>query len=226
MNDMRLLVVDPDPLTRSAIREMIASEPFTMDEAIDGITAIKLFRRHHYRLVLINMELPELDGRNVFIQLRKLSDVPIFVMCHAPSDQHCYEAYQLGADDYIRKPFKPQELLYRIKVILRRTGEITAPQTQRLTYKGLYIDGFSHTVYVDEQCVQLTPKKFALLDFLSQHPNRAFSRSELLDQVWGSDFYGSERTVDTHIKSLRNSIKPYGDYLVTVWGYGYKFEAY
>lgn len=225
MDPIRLLVVDASLSTRNAIREIATAEKFIMDEAIDGITAIKLFRRFDYRLILLNVDLPELDGRNVCIQIRKLSDVPIFILCDHPHETKCLSAYELGADDYIRKPFNPQELLCRMKVFLRRSGQIQVERKQQITYKGLYIDTFSHGVYVDEILVPLTPKKYDLLYFLSQHPHRAFSRSELLDQVWGEDFLGSERTVDTHIKSLRSSIKPYEDYLVTIWGYGYKFEA-
>jgi DNA-binding response OmpR family regulator len=225
MGAIRLLIAETDPVTRTLIRQAASEEGFVMDEAVDGITAIKLFRRNEYPLILLNMSLPELDGRNVLIQIRKLSDVPIFILCDNATDEHCLAGFKLGADDVIRKPFHAPELMARIKVFLRRSGSMQGVPERRVSFKGLYIDTFSHSVYVDEQPVFLTPKEYALLAFLSQNPNRAFPRNILLDEVWGSDFYGSERTVDTHIKSLRNSIKPYDQYLVTVWGYGYKFEA-
>ncbi len=225
MNLIRILVVDAEPAARAAIREGAAAAGLSVDEAVDGIAAIKLFRRNEYPLVLLNMELPELDGRNVFIQMRMISDVPIFILCDRPTEEKCLAAYQLGADDYIRKPFHAQELMAHIRAFLRRRGAIQESVEKKTAYKGLYIDTFSHTAYIDEKPILLTPKEYALLAFLSQNPNRAFTRDNLLDEVWGPDFIGSERTVDTHVKSLRGAINPYGHYLVTVWGYGYKFEA-
>ncbi len=226
MDPVRLLVVDPDPVLRTALRAEARSAGLVLDEAVDGISAIKMFRRNDYPLVLLNMDLPELDGRNVFLQLRSVSDVPIFILCDHPTDANCQAAYQLGADDYLRKPIVSAELVAHIQAFLRRNGSAqTTTAERKVSYRGLYIDTFSHTVYVDEQPIQLTPKKYALLAFLSQNPNRAYPREILLDEVWGPDFIGSERTVDTHIKSLRSSIRPYDHYLVTVWGYGYKFEA-
>jgi len=225
MGEIRLLIAETDPVTRTIIRKAASEEGFALDEAVDGITAIKLFRRNEYPLIMLNMSLPELDGRNVLIQMRKLSDVPIFILCDQPTNENCLTGYKLGADEFIRKPFHAPELMARIKVFLHRSGATKVVPQRRVSYKGLYIDTFSHSVYVDEQPVLLTPKEYALLAFLSQNPNRAFPRNILLDEVWGSDFFGSERTVDTHVKSLRNSIKPYDSYLVTVWGYGYKFEV-
>ena len=225
MDPVRLLVVDPDPVLRTALRAEARAAGLVLDEAVDGISAIKMFRRNDYPLVLLNMDLPELDGRNVFIQLRSVSDVPIFILCDHPTDANCQAAYQLGADDYLRKPIVAVELMAHIQAFLRRNGPAQTASARKVSYRGLYIDTFSHTVYVDEQPIQLTPKKYALLAFLSQNPNRAYPRDVLLDEVWGPDFIGSERTVDTHIKSLRSSIRPYDHYLVTVWGYGYKFEA-
>jgi len=224
MEKARILVVDEDLKTRLIIRELALKNGYELDEAIDGITAIKLFRRHNYCLILLNFEIPELDGRNVFIQLRKNTEIPVFVLCDNPSDEHCLAAYKMGADDYIRKPFQSEELLARMKVFLRRCGAIKAEPEQHMNYQGLYIDTVAHVVYIDDHPILLTPKKYALLSFLSQNPNKAYTRAMLLDQVWGSDFFGSDRTIDTHIKSLRNSIKPYDHYLVTIWGYGYKFE--
>lgn len=224
MDIVRLLVADPNPQPRAAIREFCSTEGWMLDEALDGITAIKLFRRNGYRLVMLNPNLPELDGRNVLIQLRNVSDVPIFLLCDAPNETQCLDGYRLGADDVVRVPFSTAELAARIKVFLRRTGSATREDEPKLAYKGLYIDTFSHTVYVNETPVLLPPRQYALLAFLSQNPNRAFSRESLLDEVWGEDFAGTGRTVDTHIKALRQRIEPYGHYLATVWGYGYKFE--
>lgn len=224
MDTIRLLVADPNPKSRSALLEICSGQGWMMDEALDGIMAIKMFRRSGYRLVLLNPALPELDGRNVLIQLRNISDVPIFLLCEDPSETQCLDCYGLGADDVVRVPFSNAELAARIKVFLRRTGTVAETKEPMLAYKGLYIDTFSHTVYVNEKPVILAPRQYALLAFLSAHPNRVFTREALLDEVWGEEFAGTARTVDTHVKAIRQRIEPYGHYLVTVWGYGYKFE--
>lgn len=226
MDNTRLLIADKSAPNRTLVRDICAQEGWMLDEAVDGITAIKLFRRNGYRLVLLNPVLPELDGRNVLIQLRQVSDVPIFLLCEAPADDSCLEGYRLGADEVLRTPLHGGELAARIKVFLRRSGTSVSREDPPLAYKGLFIDTFSHAVHVDEHPVTLTPRQYALLSFLSQHPNRVFSREALLDEVWGEDFSGTGRTVDTHIKALRQLIAPYDPYLVTVWGYGYKFEPF
>ena len=246
MDMIRLLAADPNPQTRTVIREICAAENWVLDEALDGIQAIKLFRRNGYRFVFLNPALPELDGRNVLKQLRLISDVPIFLICDSLSsigganggpagasartqpdlsEAQCMEYFQLGADDILLLPVSKGTLAARIKVFLRRTGTATRKEEPTLAYRGLYVDTFSHAVYVDENPVPLTPRQYALLAFLSRNPNRAFSREALLDEVWGEEFAGTGRTVDTHIKALRQQIEPYGHYLVTVWGFGYKFEA-
>lgn len=225
MEEILLLVADADAAFRKELVSLSTANGWKMDEAGDGVTALKLFRRNEYDLILLNRALPELDGRNVLIQMRKVSDVPIFALAGTPSEPDALDSYALGADDWIEKPLSLTILAARIRVFLhRRCAEKEIPQ-RRISYRGLHIDTFSHTVYVDERPVVLTPKKYALLTYLFQNPNRAFARSVLLDAVWGPDFSGSDRTVDTHVKSLRHSIRPYDDCIVTVWGYGYKFEA-
>ncbi len=174
---------------------------------------------------MLDTELPELDGRNVCRQIRKVSDIPILIVTAKNDEGHRLSGFELGADDYITKPFSPGELMARIRVFLYRSGTLQKPRPQKIAYGGLLIDAVSRTVYIDDHAVQLPPKEYELLCFLSQNPNQAFARDMLLDQVWGADFFGSDRTVDTHIKTLRESIKPYDSYIVTVWGIGYKFAA-
>ena len=221
MNDIRLLIVDHDRNVRDEIKKIAIAQRYSFDEAADGITAIKLFRRHDYSIVLLDTDLPELDGRNVCRQIRKISDIPILVISARCSEQDKLCAFELGADDYIIKPFSPPELLARIRVFLYRTGMKTMPT--KITFNGLFIDTISRAVYVDDNTVQLTPKEYDLLYYLSQNPNKALSREALLNAVWGYEFTGSDRTVDTHIRSLRDNIKPYDTFIVTVWGFGYKF---
>lgn len=225
MEEVRVLLVSRDDDTRSATHNRIRENGWTADEATDGIAALKLFRRNEYQFILMSLELPELDGRNVLIQMRKVSDVPIFVFCSHQSETDCLDVYNIGADDCIVTPFSDTVLIAKMRVFLRRSGTRLALTEPKVSYKGLHIDTYSHTVFVDETPISLTPKQYALLSFLSQNPNRAFSRAVLLDEVWGPDFDGSDRTVDTHIKSLRICIQPYESCIATVWGYGYKFEV-
>lgn len=223
MNDIRLLIADQDSAVRSAIKKMATAQGYLFDEAADGIAALKLFRRHDYNIIILDTDLPELDGRNVCRQIRKVSDAPILIVSAKCGEQDKLNAFELGVDDYIAKPFSAPELLARIKVFLYRSGGLNRVTPAKITFSGLFIDTISRAVYIDDGAVQLTPKEYDLLFFLSQNPNKAFSRETLLNEVWGYDFTGSDRTVDTHIKTLRENIKPYDTFIVTVWGFGYKF---
>jgi len=225
MSDIRFLVVDADANIRRMVRESVEKEGFLCDEASDGIIALKLFRRKEYALVILDFSLPVLDGTIVCGQIRKISDIPILLVSSSRRESDILAGFELGADDYLIKPFYPSELVARIKVFLRRSGVKSVSQPKKISFQGLYIDTVSHSVYVDERLIQLTPKEYQLLLFLSQNPNTSFSRNELLNEVWGYDFFGSDRTVDTHVKTLRENIKPYQHYIATVWGFGYKFDA-
>lgn len=225
MDDIRLLLIDSDSSVRGVIRKRAAEEGYCCDEAADGIAAIKLFRRNDYNIVILDTELPELDGGSVCRQIRKMSDVPIIILSSRKTEADKLSGFELGADDYMDKPFSVSELMARIRVFLHRGGSMNKALRGKLSFGGLFIDSVSRTVYVDDRMIQLTPKEYDLLIFLSRNPNQAFSREMLLNEVWGYDFAGSDRTVDTHIKTLRESIKPYDGYIMTVWGFGYKFVA-
>lgn len=223
MNDIRLLIVDKDNSARNQIKKMAENASFTYDAATDGITAIKLFRRHDYHLVTMDTDLPMLDGFNVCRQIRKVSDVPIIFVSACTNERDKLLAFDLGADDYLCKPFSPSELLARIRVHLYRSRVDKRASPTKIALNGLFIDTVSHTVFVDDTVVKLTPKEYDLLYFLSQNPNKAYSRETLLNEVWGYEFTGSDRTVDSHVRMLRENIKPYSTSIVTVWGFGYKF---
>jgi len=222
-SDIRLLIVDASSTVRGEIKQVAASQGYSYDEAADGIAALKLFRRNDYNLVIMDTDLPELDGRNVCRQIRKASDIPILFISSRTSEQEKLCAFDIGADDFIVKPFYPREVLARIKVFLYRTGGNTKSMPSKITFNGLFINTISREVSVDDRPVSLTPKEYDLLCFLSQNPNKAYSREALLNEVWGYCFTGSDRTIDTHIRSLRENIRPYDSYIVTVWGFGYKF---
>lgn len=223
MGEVRLLIVDGDSAVRGTIKEHASSEGYSSDEAADGIAALKLFRRNEYNLIVLDAVLPELDGHNVLRQIRKVSDVPVILVSEHGELKDRLSGFETGADDFLQKPFYPLELMARIRVFLRRSGGVQLSPPRRFSFNGLFIDTASRSVYIDERAVQLTPKEYDLLYFLSKNPNRAFSREDLLNEVWGFDFFGTDRTVDTHIKTLRESLRPYQQYIVTVWGFGYKF---
>ncbi len=222
-SDIRLLIVDPSSAIRAEIRQLAVSQGYSFDEAADGIAALKLFRRNDYNLIVMDTDLPELDGGNVCRQMRKVSEVPILFISARTAEQDRLCAFEIGADDFILKPFYARELLARIKVFLYRTGSKTKCVADKITFNGLFINTVSREVTVDDRPVQLTPKEYDLLFFLSQNPNKAYSREALLNEVWGYCFTGSDRTIDTHVRTLRDNIRPYDSYIVTVWGFGYKF---
>lgn len=223
MGEVRLLIADGNSETRKRIAEMAENDGYTADVAADGIAALKLFRRHEYAIFVLEGTLPELDGWHVCSQIRKASDAPILVLSERAGEEDKLSFFRIGADDYIAKPFSLRELSARIKVFLRRTQN--SPIIRRITFDGLCIDTISRTVYVDGNAVPLTPREYNLLLFLASNPHRAFSREAILNEVWGEDYVGTDRTVDTHIKSLREGIKPYQDFISTIWSYGYMFKV-
>ena len=221
MGDIYLLIVDKDESARNQISKLADNDGYAFDEATDGITAIKLSRRHDYSLIIMDTDLPILDGWNTCRQIRKISDVPIIIISAQVSEHDKLLAFDSGADDYLCKPFSSRELAARIRVFIHRCKG-NSVQT-KIACNGLLLDTASRTVFVDDNTVKLTPKEYDLLYFLFQNPNKAFSREMLLNEVWGYEFTGSDRTVDTHIKTLRENIKPYDSCIGTVWGFGYKF---
>lgn len=221
---VRILVADGDARIRNEIKEHFNNEGYDVDLVSDGITAIKHYRRYEYQLSILAADLPELDGISVCRQFKKMSDSPFVLISEDDNEESVLEGYALGAEDYIIKPFSVRELLARVNVILRRRiGKESLP-VRNLVYEGLVIDTFSHDVYVDERKVILTPKEYELLVMLAKSPEKAFSRRMLIDTIWGYDYYGTDRTVDTHIKTLREALKPRHYYITTVRGFGYKFR--
>ncbi len=225
MSEIRLLIVDPAADLRATVKTHAAMESFFVDEAADGIDAIKMFRRHEYHAIILNANLPELDSWHVCRQIRKSSQTPIIILSRDGSDDQKLFFFDLGVDDFLSSPFSFKVLMARIHVLLRHSANQSDYTPRRLIYDGLCIDIISHMVFVDGEEIELTPKEYKLLVFLAKNPNRAFSREMILKEVWGEDFFGTDRTVDTHIKTLRENIKPYQRYVETVWGVGYIFKT-
>ncbi|MDD4802071.1 MAG: response regulator transcription factor [Syntrophomonas sp.] len=224
MRNIRILIIDDEELIRDLIKEYISLEGYSIDEAADGREAIELFKQNNYELIILDVMMPKMDGWSVCREIRKTSQVPIIMLTARGEEYDKLLAFELGVDDYIVKPFSPKELLARMKAIIRRSspqGEIS----EQVTFEGLTIEYDARNVYVDDKQITLTPKEYELLSFFARNTNRVFTRQQLLDLVWGYDFMGDSRTVDTHVKTLRESLGDYRKYIVTVWGAGYKFEA-
>jgi DNA-binding response OmpR family regulator len=221
MEGIRLLVADPKAEVRATIKTYAALENYGTDEAADGITAIKLLRRDDYHVVVMDTALPELDAWHVCRQIRKSSSTPIIMMSDRDNEEEKLSFFDIGVDDFVKKPFSGKELMARIRVMLRRSPIQGNFSPRRIVFSGLCIDSVSRAVYIDGESILLTPKEYSLLCFLAQNPDKALSREAILNEVWGEDFFGTDRTVDTHIKMLRENIKPYHRFIETVWGYGY-----
>ena len=223
---IKILIVDDEERIREIIREYSSLEGYAIDEASDGVEALNLFQQHEYSLVILDVMMPRLDGWSVCREIRKNSQVPIIMLTARGEEYDKLFGFELGVDDYMAKPFSPKELLARMKAIIRRSSTAGESNNQdSISFEGLVIEYNSRNVYVDGNIVNLTPKEYELLSFFTQNQNRVFSREQLLNSVWGYDFTGDNRTVDTHVKMLRESLAGYRKFIVTVWGIGYKFEA-
>lgn len=220
----RILIVDDEELIRDLIKEYISLENFVADEAVDGIQALQLFKQFNYDLIILDVMMPGMDGWSLCREIRNTSQVPVIMLTARGEEYDKLLGFELGVDDYMVKPFSPRELLARMKAIMRRSVVRDEPDDY-ISFEGLTIIFDSHNVYVDDNLVNLTPKEYDLLSFFARNTNRVFSREQLLDSVWGYDFIGDTRTVDTHIKMLRESLGVYRKFIVTVWGTGYKFET-
>jgi DNA-binding response OmpR family regulator len=217
---MKILVVDDEKLIRDVIKEYCNYEGFTVDEAQNGLEAIELVKNNDYNVLVLDIMMPKMDGYQTIKEIRKHKDVPVIMLSARTDEYDKLHGFDLGVDDYVTKPFSPKELIARIKAVSGR-------QKTKEKYKvgTLEIDDLAHTVYVESKKVELTPKEYDLLLYLIQNENIALSREQLLSQVWGYDFYGDDRTIDTHIKTLRNHLKENRKFIVTVRGMGYKFET-
>ncbi|MGH4124044.1 MAG: response regulator transcription factor [Clostridium sp.] len=227
MHNEKILLVDDEERIRDMIKEYTSLEGYDIDEAANGVKALELFSQNKYSLIILDVMMPKIDGWSVCREIRKASNVPVIMLTARGEEYDKLFGFELGVDDYIVKPFSPKELLARMKAIIRRSSGtgIEAKKENTVTYEGLVIEFDSRNTYVNGNIVTLTPKEYSLLAFFSKNLNRVYSREQLLNEVWGYDFIGDDRTVDTHIKMLRESIKEYRKFIVTVWGTGYKFEV-
>ena len=220
----KLLVVDDEPKIREVIREYAEFNGYEVTEAEDGMSAVGLCKLNKYDLVILDIMMPKLDGFTACKEIKKISDVPIIMLSARGEEYDKLFGFELGIDDYIVKPFSPKELMARVNVVLERRNSVSKDNSSVLTFDGLEINIAARTVSVDGKRVELTPKEYDLLFYLIKNKNIALSRDKLLSDIWGYDFFGDDRTIDTHIKNLRNNLGPYRDFIVTLREVGYKFE--
>ena len=220
----KLLVVDDEPKIREVIREYAEFNGYEVAEAADGMSAVGLCKLNKYDLVILDIMMPKLDGFSACKEIKKISDIPIIMLSARGEEYDKLFGFELGIDDYVVKPFSPKELMARVNVVLERRRSATRDKSDVMDFGGLSINIAARTVTVDGKRVELTPKEYDLLFYLAKNQNIALSRDKLLSDIWGYDFFGDDRTIDTHIKNLRNNLGPYRDYIVTLRGVGYKFE--
>lgn len=222
----KILVVDDEEKIREVIREYAEFEGHEVFEAEDGMQAVELCRKQDFDVVVMDIMMPRLDGFSACKEIRKIKEVPFLMLSARGEEYDKLFGFELGIDDYVVKPFSPKELMARLNVIVNRNAAAkSTPKTDTLKFSGLEIDIAGRNVYVDGEKAEMTPKEYELLFYLVKNKNIALTREKLLSDVWGFDFYGDDRTVDAHIKMLRSSLGPYRDYIVTLRGLGYKFEA-
>lgn len=222
----KLLIVDDEANIREVVREYAEFSGYEIEEAADGIEAVSLCRINDYDLIIMDIMMPKLDGFSACKEIKKEKDIPIIMMSARGEEYDKLFGFELGIDDYVTKPFSPKELMARVNAVLNRTKASSQNDLPAvLTFGGLTIDAAGRSVSVDGQKIDLTPKEYDLLFYLVENKNIALSRDKLLQDVWGYDFFGDDRTIDTHIKNLRNNLGPYRNMIVTLRGVGYKFET-
>lgn len=217
----KILVVDDEAKIREVIRTYAEFEGYEVIEAVDGMEAVEICHDEDFDVIVMDIMMPRLDGFSAYKEIKKEKDIPVLMLSARGEEYDKLYGFEIGIDDYVVKPFSPKELMARLSVIIKHHQHVR--ENHLLEFDGLAIDLDGREVYVDHKPVEMTPKEFDLLVFIAENQNIALSREKLLNKVWGYDFYGDDRTVDTHIKMLRNSIEPYRDYIVTVRGVGYKF---
>ncbi|MCQ1531016.1 response regulator transcription factor [Lutispora saccharofermentans] len=222
---IRILLVEDEAKMRELIRIAFKKENFETYEAMDGKQALNIFKNFHFDIIILDIMLPEIDGWTVCREIRKNSDIPIILLTARGEEFDKLFGFELGADDYIVKPFSPRELVARVKALLRRAESKNKEISSEFDIGGISINTLSREVKINGNAINLTNKEYELLLFLSTNQNIVFTREQLLLKVWGYDQYGDPRTVDTHIKRIREKLGGKSSCIATIWGVGYKFEV-
>lgn len=218
---MKILIVDDEVMIREVIKEYLNNEGFDYEEAGNGFQALEMLNNNTYDLMVLDIMMPEMDGFSLLNKVPKDKLIPTIILSARDQEFDKLQGFDLGIDDYLTKPFSPKELIARIKAIKNRTIK-NLPTLYN--YKTLQINFSAHTIKIDNETINVTPKEFEILTYLIKNKNIAISREQLLSSLWGYDFFGDDRTVDTHIKMLRNNLRKYRNLIETVRGIGYKFN--
>jgi len=233
MEKYHILIVDDEEMIRRLIAKYAVYEGHTVTEAGDGMEAVRLCRENRFDIMIIDIMMPELDGFSACREIRKFSDIPIIMLSARGEEYDRINGFELGVDDYVVKPFSPKELMLRIDAVMKRAGghkQVKAEEESRnevisLAGGGLKADVTARIVYVDGKRAEMTPKEYDLFFYMLKNKNIALTRERLLSEVWGHDYFGDDRTLDTHIKLLRKSLGKYAEYIVTLRGVGYRFDV-
>lgn len=231
---MKILVVDDEERIRRLLKMYLEREDYIIEEAEDGNQALSMALENDYDCILLDLMMPGKDGIEVCRELREKKATPVIMLTAKGEEVNRVQGFEVGTDDYIVKPFSPREVVLRVKALLRRSSQTTFVQAEPLTkdiivFPHLTIDNDAHRVLADGQEVSLTPKEYELLFFLAKSPDKVYDREHLLKEVWHYEFFGDLRTVDTHVKRLREKLNKVSEHaakmIITVWGVGYKFEV-
>ena len=222
----KILIVDDEENIREVLKEYAEFEGHEVDEAGDGMKAIEMTKAKDYDIIIMDVMLPRLDGYSACKEIRKFKQTPMLMLSARGEEYDKLHGFDVGIDDYVVKPFSPKEVMARVNAIVKRNSmSVSATVTEVEKFEGLEINFTSRDVFIDGEKANLTPKEYDLLFYLVRNKNIALTRNKLLEEVWGYDFFGDDRTIDTHIKMLRNNLGPYRKFIVTLRGLGYKFEA-
>lgn len=221
----KILVVDDEEHIREVLKEYAEFEGHTVDEACDGMQAVEMAKNNDYDIIIMDIMMPRLDGYSACKEIRKLKPTPMLMLSARGEEYDKLFGFELGIDDYVVKPFSPKEVMARVNAIVKRNTALSGAASEVERFEGLEINFTSRDVLIDGKKANLTPKEYDLLFYLVRNKNIALTRNKLLEEVWGYDFFGDDRTIDTHIKMLRNNLGQYRKYIVTLRGLGYKFEA-
>ncbi len=219
----KLLVVDDEFRIREIIKKYATFEGYEVKEAHDGLTAIEMANKEDFDLIIMDIMMPELDGFSACKEIRKLSTTPIIVLSARGEEYDRIHGFELGIDDYVVKPFSPKELMMRVAAVLKRSKGETSKDV--FNYEGLTVDFSARIVTIDGERIDMTPKEYELFFYMVKNRGLALTREKLISKVWGYDFFGDDRTLDTHIKLLRKSLGDYSRLIVTLRGVGYRFET-
>lgn len=224
MDKLKILVVDDESRMRKLVKDFLVRKNYEVLEAGDGVEAVDIFLENKdISLIILDVMMPRMDGWEVCEEIRSYSQVPIIMLTAKSDERDELQGFELGVDEYISKPFSPKILVARVEAILRRSGSLV--ENESINIGGIEIDKVAHIVKVDGKNIDLSFKEFELLTYFMENRGIALSREKILNNVWNYDYFGDARTIDTHVKKLRSKMGEKGEYIKTIWGMGYKFEA-